>query len=183
MVFLFPHLLIALHRTQRVPAARHERPVLGEAVSIVHLDDDLVVVHKPPSVPVSFVSLVPSTHTNSSAPLPAFSGSIPNTSEHLFCVFKRKRNKREGTIFCPILRFLNVANVIKAEMFLNLASFYDFKESAFRFVIAFDWLVDCTDPLTSDARDALVCLMRISSCRTGAALASAAALTMQISRN
>jgi len=31
---------------------RHERPVLGEAVSIVHLDDDLVVVHKPPSVPV-----------------------------------------------------------------------------------------------------------------------------------
>lgn len=32
---------------------RHERPVLGEAVSIVHLDDDLVVVHKPPSVPVS----------------------------------------------------------------------------------------------------------------------------------
>ena len=33
---------------------RHERPVLGEAVSIVHLDDELVVVHKPPSVPVSF---------------------------------------------------------------------------------------------------------------------------------
>ena len=32
---------------------RHERPVLGEAVSIVHLDDELVVVHKPPSVPVS----------------------------------------------------------------------------------------------------------------------------------
>ncbi|KZS10787.1 RNA pseudouridylate synthase domain-containing protein 2, partial [Daphnia magna] len=32
---------------------RHERPVIGDAVSIVHLDDDLVVVHKPPSVPVS----------------------------------------------------------------------------------------------------------------------------------
>uniref|UniRef100_A0A0P5H1X9 Pseudouridylate synthase RPUSD2 n=1 Tax=Daphnia magna TaxID=35525 RepID=A0A0P5H1X9_9CRUS len=31
---------------------RHERPVIGDAVSIVHLDDDLVVVHKPPSVPV-----------------------------------------------------------------------------------------------------------------------------------
>jgi hypothetical protein len=27
--------------------------VIGDAVSIVHLDDDLVVVHKPPSVPVS----------------------------------------------------------------------------------------------------------------------------------
>lgn len=32
---------------------RHERPVIGDAVSIVHLDEDLVVVHKPPSVPVS----------------------------------------------------------------------------------------------------------------------------------
>ena len=30
--------------------------MLGEAVSIVHLDDELVVVHKPPSVPVSFGS-------------------------------------------------------------------------------------------------------------------------------
>ena len=38
---------------------RHERPVIGDAVSIVHLDDDLVVVHKPPSVPVSSVVSIP----------------------------------------------------------------------------------------------------------------------------
>ena len=33
---------------------RHEVPVSSEEIKIVHIDDDLVVVNKPASIPVSF---------------------------------------------------------------------------------------------------------------------------------
>ena len=34
--------------------SRHEVPVSSEKIKIVHIDDDLVVVNKPASIPVSF---------------------------------------------------------------------------------------------------------------------------------
>ena len=33
---------------------RHEVPVSSEEIKIVHIDDDLVVVNKPASIPVKF---------------------------------------------------------------------------------------------------------------------------------
>ena len=34
---------------------RHEPPVVGERINIIHKDDDLVVINKPPSIPVCCV--------------------------------------------------------------------------------------------------------------------------------
>ena len=34
---------------------RHEPPVIGERINIIHKDDDLVVINKPPSIPVCCV--------------------------------------------------------------------------------------------------------------------------------
>ena len=31
---------------------RHEPPVIGNSINIIHKDDDLVVINKPPSIPV-----------------------------------------------------------------------------------------------------------------------------------
>ena len=31
---------------------RHEPPVIGDKINIIHKDDDLVVINKPPSIPV-----------------------------------------------------------------------------------------------------------------------------------
>ena len=36
---------------------RHEVPVSSEEIKIVHIDDDLVVVNKPASIPVKFFFL------------------------------------------------------------------------------------------------------------------------------
>ena len=37
---------------------RHEPPVVGDKIDIIHKDDDLVVINKPPSIPVCFVMCV-----------------------------------------------------------------------------------------------------------------------------
>lgn len=37
---------------------RHEVPVSSEEIKIVHIDDDLVVVNKPASIPVRFSDIV-----------------------------------------------------------------------------------------------------------------------------
>ena len=34
---------------------RHEPPVVAERINIIHKDDDLVVINKPPSIPVCCV--------------------------------------------------------------------------------------------------------------------------------
>ena len=73
---------------------RHERPVLGEAVSIVHCDDDLVVVHKPPSVSVSLFNLSCSL---------SFLFSSFQTLYSL--AFLCKKKKKKGGSICSILSF------------------------------------------------------------------------------
>jgi 23S rRNA-/tRNA-specific pseudouridylate synthase len=37
---------------------RHETPVLATDIEIIHLDEDLVVLDKPCSIPVDYFSLV-----------------------------------------------------------------------------------------------------------------------------
>ena len=43
---------------------RHEPPVVGERINIIHKDDNLVVINKPPSIPVCCVCVyMSSEHT------------------------------------------------------------------------------------------------------------------------
>ena len=37
---------------------RHEPPVIGDRINIIHKDDDLVVINKPPSIPVGILYLL-----------------------------------------------------------------------------------------------------------------------------
>jgi len=37
---------------------RHEPPVIGDKINIIHKDDNLVVINKPPSIPVCILTCV-----------------------------------------------------------------------------------------------------------------------------
>lgn len=56
-MFDFVHLSLLLKRSTLTHTKRHETPVLDHPIKIIHLDDDLIVLDKPCSVPVSSCSI------------------------------------------------------------------------------------------------------------------------------